>query len=137
MTPTVTATYGGNKRVTLTHTATGTSMITDAPKDNNGEGSTFSPTDLVAGALGACMLTVMGIVAERHGIAMTGARMAVQKSMSTNPRRISELPVELHLPAALLPEQRELLERTARTCPVHHSLHPDIVAPVEFFYDVA
>ena len=133
---TVTGKYLGKKKVELQHGPTGSTILTDAPKDNFGDGSTFSPTDLVAAALGSCMLTVMGIVADRQNINMTGATMIAQKTMGTDPRRISELPVEIHLPKALTPEHRALLERAAHTCPVHRSLHPDIVAPVSFIYDV-
>ena len=136
MSLTVTAKYLGRKRVELQHGPTGSTILTDAPKDNNGEGTTFSPTDLVAGALGACMLTVMGIVADRHAIDLSGTWTTVQKTMGIDPRRITELPVEIHLPAAINSEHRALLERTARTCPVHHSLHPDINAPLVFVYDV-
>lgn len=131
----VTGRYLGNKRVELKHGPTGSTIITDAPKDNHGEGSTFSPTDLVAAALGACMLTVMSIVAERDGISLAGMTVEVTKQMADQPRRIGSLPVVIHMPKALSPEQRIKLERVARTCPVSHSLNPLIEAEIGFIYD--
>ena len=131
----VTGRYLGNKRVELKHGPTGSTIITDAPKDNHGEGSTFSPTDLVAAALGACMLTVMSIVAERDGISLAGMTVEVTKQMTDQPRRIGALPVVIHMPKALSPEQRIKLERVARTCPVSHSLNPLIEAEIGFIYD--
>jgi uncharacterized OsmC-like protein len=116
--------YQGGLRTTATHEPSGNTLNTDAPLDNNGRGEAFSPTDLVATALGACMATVMGIVAERKGISMEGLR----KHMSEDaPRRISKLEVDLHMPVSASHPERKLLESAARGCPVHHSLHPDIV----------
>ncbi|HWB08559.1 MAG TPA: OsmC family protein [Pirellulales bacterium] len=115
------------------HGPSGAKLATDAPKDNHGKGETFSPTDLVATALGTCMLTVMGIVAQRHNIPMEGVKASVGKEMATSPvRRIGRLTVEIHVPGDLPPEQRKLLENAAHTCPVHKSLHPDIDIPVNF-----
>lgn len=136
MTVTITGRYLGNKKVELIHEPSGATLITDAPKDNLGDGSKFSPTDLVAAALGSCIITTIAIVAERDGIDVTNSHMSVTKHMSTSPRRIGELPVTLHLPKSLTVEQRAKLERTARTCPVHHSLHGDIKADITFTYDV-
>ncbi len=132
----VTARYIGNKRVELIHGPSGAVITTSAPKDNNGDGLLFSPTDLVAAATGACMLTVMGIVAERGGISIEGAHCSVDKEMNAAPRRIGKLPVTLHMPAHLSADDRAKLEKTALTCPVHHSLHPDIESGVTFVYDV-
>lgn len=129
--------YQGDKQVRVQHGPSGVELTTDAPLDNFGKGSSFSPSDLVAGALGACMLTVMAIVAERHQWSLAGAHFEVEKHMSsTPPRRIVELPISLHLPSALEQSAREVLERTAHTCPVHQSLHPDIAVEVRFVYDV-
>lgn len=128
--------YLGNKRTKLIHGPSGAEVLTDAPRDNAGEGAFFSPTDLVAGALGACMMTIMGIVAERSGIPLTGATMRVEKEMRSEPRRIGNLTLTLHLPAALTGEQREKLAAAARNCPVHHSLHPDVVVEAQFVYDL-
>jgi putative redox protein len=128
--------YLGKKRVRLIHGPSGTELLADAPRDNAGEGAFFSPTDLVAGALGACMMIIMGIVAERSGIDLAGMTMRVEKEMRSTPRRIGGLSLALHLPAGLTEEQRRKLEAAARTCPVHQSLHPDVSVGVEFLYDV-
>ena len=125
--------YEGGLRCAATHAPSGKTVVTDAPVDNHGKGESFSPTDLVATALGTCMATIMGIVAERHGIALAGMKIEVAKEMSTDaPRRIARLTTIIDVP---LPEdhpQREMLERAALTCPVHQSLHPEIGKPLEF-----
>lgn len=119
--------YQGGLRCAATHEPSGNTISTDAPLDNNGRGEAFSPTDLVATALGACMATVMGIVAERKGVSLEGMRIEVRKHMSEDaPRRISRLELDLHMPVAADHPERKLLESAARGCPVHHSLHPDI-----------
>jgi putative redox protein len=128
--------YLGNKRTRLIHGPSRAELLTDAPRDNAGEGAFFSPTDLVAGALGACMMTIMGIVAERSGIDLTGMTMRVEKEMRSAPRRIGSLSLALHLPARLPEAERQKLEAAARACPVHESLHPDISVGLEFLYDV-
>lgn len=119
--------YQGGLRCSATHELSGNTISTDAPLDNNGRGESFSPTDLVATALGACMATVMGIVAERKGIRLEGLRISVRKHMSEDsPRRIARIEVDLHMPVPANHPERKLLESAARGCPVHHSLHPDI-----------
>lgn len=129
------AIYRGGLRCEATHVPSGTTLVTDAPIDNHGRGESFSPTDLVATALGTCMLTVMGIVAKRHGIPLEGARVTVDKKMALDPeRRIGRLAVEIRLPIALEPHQRGLLERAALSCPVHRSLGSGVEIPVEFVY---
>lgn len=132
----ITARYIGNKRVELTHEDSGAKILTDAPKDNQGEGRAFSPTDLFAASLGSCLMTIMAIVAEREGIDLTGMRMEMEKQMAAGPRRIVALPVGIHLPRSIEDKDRKRLENAARACPVHKSLHPDIDAGVEFIYDV-
>ncbi len=131
---TITARYDGDLSCTATHGPSDATLRTDAPKDNEGQGRYFSPTDLVGTALGTCMLTIMGIVARRNGIAIEGATVTVQKHMNSNPRRIGRLPVEIRVPGRLTAEQRQKLEAAARGCPVHASLHPDIDAPLTFVY---
>ncbi len=132
---TATARYEGHLRTEATHTASGTVIQTDAPVDNHGRGEAFSPTDLVGTALGTCILTTMAIVAERHQVDLVGSSFTMEKIMSTSaPRRIAQLNVELHLPAALSPENRALMERTAHTCPVALSLNPEIRQEVRFVY---
>ncbi len=119
--------YQDGLRCAATHEPSGNTISTDAPLDNNGRGEAFSPTDLVATALGACMATVMGIVAERKGVSLEGMRIEVRKHMSEDaPRRISRLELDLHMPVPADHPERKLLESAARGCPVHHSLHPDI-----------
>lgn len=132
---TATARYAGQLRTEATHVASGNLIQTDAPLDNHGRGEAFSPTDLVATALGACMMTVMGIVAERHRLDLTGSTFTLTKHMTTEPpRRIAQLDVQFQLPAALPAADRALLERTARTCPVALSLNPEIRQQVQFSY---
>lgn len=119
--------YQGDLRCSVIHEPSGNQLTTDAPVDNNGKGEAFSPTDLVASALGACMATVMGIVAERKAISLEGMSVEVRKHMSADtPRRISRLEVDLSMPLSSSHPERKLLESAARGCPVHHSLHPDI-----------
>jgi putative redox protein len=133
---TATARYAGQLRTEATHVASGNVIQTDAPTDNHGRGEAFSPTDLVSTALGACMMTVMGIVADRHALNLTGSTFAITKHMSTDaPRRIAQVDVAFRLPAALAPNDRALLERTARTCPVALSLNPEIKQEVSFEYN--
>ncbi|MFD2721907.1 OsmC family protein [Hymenobacter monticola] len=132
---TATARYAGNLRTEATHVASGTTIQTDAPVDNHGRGEAFSPTDLVSTALGACIITTMGIVAERHAWDLTGSSFDVTKHMSTEaPRRIAQIDVTLRLPAALDANARTVLELAAHTCPVALSLHPDLVQNVVFEY---
>src|SRR3978361_2262168 len=122
--------YQGDLHCKAVHGPSSTELNTDAPKDNQGRGESFSPTDLVATALGSCMLTVMGIAARSLDVDMTGARAIVEKEMTaTPPRRIASLTFKIHMPPAVSPENQERLERAAHTCPVHKSLHPDIQTP--------
>lgn len=127
--------YTGQLHCRLTHQPSGSEIATDAPKDNNGKGEAFSPTDLVAAALGSCMLTVMGIVAMRHHINLEGSTVAVEKTMVTETtRRIGSISVILHMAKGIPEEKRAMLEATAHACPVHKSLHPDVKVPVEFIW---
>ncbi len=129
------AVYEGALRCRVTHGPSGQTFETDAPVDNQGRGEAISPTDLVAAALASCILTVMGIVALRHQIDLTGARVRVQKEMVNQPvRRIGRLAATVTFARPYSEDQRTLLERTARACPVHHSVHPDIDAPIDFIY---
>lgn len=131
----ITGRYRDPLKVDLTHGPSGAQLTTAAPVDNAGDGSSFSPTDLVAAALGACMLTIIGIMAKRDGLDLTGAHFKVEKHMQADPRRIASLPIEIHLPAHLSPADRTKLERGALTCPVHRSLLPEIDKPVRFMYE--
>ena len=125
--------YQGDLHCKAIHGPSGTELSTDAPKDNQGRGESFSPTDLVATAIGTCMLTVMGIMARTLNIDITGTTATVDKEMTAAPpRRIDRLAVKIHVPHALSSEIRQKLERAAHTCPVHKSLHPDVQSPIEF-----
>lgn len=126
--------FTGNLSTELTHVDSGAKLITDAPKDNQGEGKSFSPTDMVAGALISCMLTIMAIYAKRTGIDLTGVTGKVVKEMSASPRRIGKLTVNFQMPKRLTPEERKALEAAALTCPVHKSLHAEVAVPVHFEY---
>lgn len=126
--------YLGGLKVELEHEPSGAKIRTAAPVDNNGDGSSFSPTDLCAASLGACMVTVMGIVAERDGIDFSTVRFRLEKHMAADPRRIGRIPLHIDMPAGLSAEVRAKLERTARHCPVHHSLHPDLAVELSFAY---
>jgi putative redox protein len=129
------ATYAGDLRCKAQHGPSGSTLLTDAPIDNMGKGEAFSPTDLVATALGTCILTTMAIVAERNGIPFGEAKIHVVKEMTiAPPRRIAKLKVHIDMPAGLSSESRTKLEHTAHACPVHRSLHPDVEVPVEFVY---
>ena len=125
--------YEGQLHCNATHGPSGAVLATDAPKDNMGKGEAFSPTDLVATALGTCMLTTMGIVAQRNNIDITGARVRVTKEMVSQPaRRVGTLGVEIVMPKALGDEDRQRLENAAHTCPVAKTIHPDVKVPVTF-----
>jgi putative redox protein len=126
--------YDGHKKCTLNHPE-GPTLTTDAPRDIGGEASAFSPTDLVASGLAACILTTMAMWAERHELDLTGATAHVSKEMQSSPRRISRLPVVVTLSATIPAEMRPVLERVGHQCPVHASLHPEIDAPIEFRYE--
>jgi putative redox protein len=129
--------YEGELRCVARHGPSSSSLTTDAPVDNHGRGEAFSPTDLVATALGTCMLTVMGILARKRGWDITGIDMHVKKQMSAEfPRRIVRLSVAATVPpavsAALDQEARAELEHAANTCPVRLSVHEQIDVPVRF-----
>lgn len=125
--------YQGDLHCRAIHSPSGSELNTDAPKDNQGRGESFSPTDLVATALGSCMLTVMGIAARTLNIDISGATATVEKEMTAAPpRRIKSLTVRIRVPQSISAENRQKLERAAHTCPVHKSLHPDIQTPIEF-----
>lgn len=124
--------YLGNLRTENTHLNSGNTFITDAPLDNNGKGEAFSPTDTVATGLANCMMTVMGIKAEQLGVNMNGTTASVTKIMAANPRRISKIMIEFNFPEGIDQKSQKILEHTARTCPVHYSLHPDIERDITF-----
>lgn len=127
--------YLGNLECRAVHGPSGEAMTTEAPVDNGGRGLRFSPTDLVAAALGTCILTIMGKVAEREMVDLTGATARVEKEMSAaTPRRIAALTVTIALPAgvSLTPEQKRKFAAVPNACPVKQSLHPDTTVTVRF-----
>ena len=131
----ITMRYQGGLRCEATHGPSRSTVVTDAPVDNHGKGEAFSPTDLVGAALGTCMMTIVGIYAERHGIDVSGMHARTVKEMSaTPPRRIASLRTVLTIPLAPGHPQREAIERAAHACPVHKSLHADIDAEIEFVW---
>ncbi len=127
--------YEGDLRCRAMHGPSGRELLTDAPVDNHGRGESFSPTDLVATALGTCMLTIMGIVAERDGWDLAGTRVEVSKHMVADPvRRIGRLDVDFHVPRDPGSRGRTVLERAARSCPVHRSLGEDVEVHLAFHW---
>jgi len=125
--------YQGDLHCRAVHGPSGSILTTDAPKDNQGRGESFSPTDLVATALGSCILTVMGIAARSLKIDIAGTTATVEKEMVNAPvRMIQRLSVKVHVPHLVSEVHRQTLEKAAHTCPVHQSLHPDVQKPIEF-----
>ena len=130
---TATVTYDYNLRTNCLHLQSGSSIETDAPSDNKGQGARFSPTDLIATGLGACLITTMGIKAETMDIKLDGAKVEVTKLMLSEPRRIGKIVIAVTMPALNLDEKtKEILERVGRTCPVERSLHPDMELDISF-----
>ncbi len=130
---TITSRYDGGLRCTSTHGPSQVTLITDAPVDNHGKGESFSPTDLVATAVANCMMTVMAIAAERHGVDVKGTTVTIGKEMSSDsPRRIVGLKSVMTIPLPADHPQRSLLEAAALACPVKKSISPEIDASVEF-----
>jgi len=132
----ITGSYTGDLKMELRHDPSEVTLKTAAPRDNMGDGSSFSPTDLLAASLGSCMVSTMAIVAKRSGIPFERAEFELEKHMTpVPPRRVDAVPVTIRLPASLTPEQRSTLEEAARTCPVERSLSPDIRREIRFVYE--
>jgi uncharacterized OsmC-like protein len=130
--PSSTVTYLGDLRTSSIHLQSRSEIISDAPIDNNGKGEAFSPTDTVANSLASCMFTVMGIKARDLGVDFSGSTAEVTKIMAQEPRRISEIHVAFNMNLETDEKTKTILERTALTCPVHFSLHPDIKSEIVF-----
>jgi putative redox protein len=127
--------YEGNLRTRLTHVYSGNEIITDAPLDNQGLAQSFSPTDLVATALGSCMMTIMGIKARAMNLELKGTEIEITKVMASEPRRISEVHATLKFPPNNFTDKdKAILENAAKTCPVAQSLHPDIKQQLTFLW---
>ena len=125
--------YLGDLRCEARHEPSGTVIMTDAPVDNEGRGESFSPTGLAATSLGTCMLTIMGIAARKQGVDLGDTQVKVVKEMTTQPpRRIAKVTVVFTIPLPASHEKRAMLENAAKNCPVHLSLHPDVVQDMRF-----
>ncbi len=132
---TSTVQYLGDLRTEATHLLSGSKIVTDAPPDNQGRGEAFSPTDLCATSLASCMLTLMGISARNHDLDITGAHAEVTKIMAADPRRIARIEIKFQMPPRDFSEvQQKILEKAARTCPVHFSLSEGLEEVLHFVW---
>ena len=128
-------TYKGNFSTEMVHLESGKTVITDAPKDNQGLGRTFSPTDLIASSLASCMITIISIAAKTHKINIVNFDSDIKKTMSkTLPRKISQIDVDLNIKGNLDEKSKLIIERSAKNCPVHHSLNKDMIINVNINY---
>ena len=132
----ITIDYLGNLRTEAFHPLSGKKILTDAPPDNNGKGEAFSPTDLMATALGSCMLTIMAITGNTNKIDIIGSKVSVEKIMDSNPRRIGTINININLPKKLTSKERTVLERAGKHCPVAKSIHPNIKENIYFSYTI-
>lgn len=133
--PTSTLEYLGDLRTKLTHVHSGQVVVTDAPTDNNGKGEAFSPTDLMSTSLCACMITIMGVAAQTHKFSIDGATAEITKIMSANPRKVSEVQIEIKFPKNNYSDkEKKIIEHIANTCPVALSLHPDLKQNVKLIF---
>jgi len=132
---TSTVVYEGDLRTTCTHLRSASSFETDAPVDNNGKGERFSPTDVLATSLGTCMITVMGIKARTMGFDLNGVKLDIEKIMKSEPRRVGGINITFHIPHNLRDiddKTKQILKHTGNTCPVQHSIHPDIEVKIDW-----
>ena len=129
----MTAKYLGGLRVECIHLPSGVKLITDAPVDNQGKGEAFSPTDLCAVSLAACILTVLGIYGEKHRVDLTGIEAEISKEMVNEPRRIGKIDIIVNMPPKNYSQKEKLiLPRIANTCAVHYSLNEQVVQNIIF-----
>ena len=126
--------YSGEMRTESTHIQSGQKLTTDAPTDNEGKGKAFSPTDLLATSLANCMLTIMGITAQRKNINIDSTRATVEKIMGQEPRRVQEIKIDFQFPTNYTDKEKKLLEQAALTCPVANSLSKDLIQTIKFSY---
>ena len=129
-------TYTGDLRTTAKHIDSGSIIDTDAPKDNNGLGEMFSPTDLLCVSLASCMLTIMGISMQKHQIDINGTSAKVRKTMKTNPRMVDKIDVDIYFPENYSDRIKKILEKSALSCPVHRSLSSEIQKNIKFIYQI-
>ncbi|NND77660.1 MAG: OsmC family protein [Flavobacteriales bacterium] len=126
--------YTGNLRTQAKHLKSGEEIISDAPIDNNGKGEAFSPTDLLSTSLASCMITVMGIAAEKRNIAFNNITGEITKVMASDPRRVNSIKVKLIIDEKWSEKERKILEKVGVNCPVAKSLSPDLKQEIEFVY---
>lgn len=129
--------YQGDLHNELQHQASGSIISTDAPLDNNGKGEAFSPTDLLCSSLAACVMTMMGMKAKSMGIELAGAYANIDKTIAAEPRRVSAIKLDIYLPSTLDNKTRQILEHTAKTCPVSHSLSSELKQDMHFHYELS
>ena len=135
MEETIRTVYVSELRTEATHVRSGKTLITDAPVDNKGRGEAFSPTDLLATSLGSCMLTIMGIAAREHNFDIDNTTIKIWKIMASDPRRVGEVKIELTFPKKNYSvKEKKIIERSAYTCPVYLSLHPDLIKTMTFIF---
>ena len=127
--------YLGDLRTEIVHVRSGSVIKTDAPVDNKGKGEFFSPTDMVASALGSCMLTIMGIAAQEHAFSIEGSSLRIVKIMTDNPRKIGEIKIEFDFSRIYYTvEQKKILEYCVKTCPVALSLNESVIQNVTLIF---
>lgn len=131
---TIHSTSSGDLRTISTHLKSDTQVYTDAPVDNHGKGSTFSPTDLLCTSLATCMMTIMGIAANTHGILLPKIEVDISKVMASDPRRIAEIILNFRVIGSFTEKDKKILESAAHSCPVGRSLHPDLKQSIDFSY---
>ncbi len=128
--------YLGDLQIEVKHEKSGQIFMTDAPVDNNGKGSAFSPTDLLATSLGICMVTIMGMASQTHGFSMAGVRGEVTKIMASDPRRVDEIIVDLYFPNnGYTEKEKKIINQITKTCPVAYSLHPNLKQLVNVIFE--
>jgi len=133
MATTIKTKYLGDLRTNAVHIQSGNSLITDAPIDNQGKGEAFSPTDLLATALGSCMLTIIGIAAQTHNFSIDETNVEITKIMESNPRRVGEIIIEFNFPEnKYSSKEQQIIKTSAQNCPVAKSLHPDLIQTLIF-----
>lgn len=133
---TISIEYKGELLNKCRHNQSGTEIFTDAPIDNHGKGSSFSPTDLLCNSLATCMMTIIGVASETFNFEVTGTKIEVTKIMTANPRRVGEIIIDFYFPNInYTPKEKKIIEKSAMTCPVYLSLHPDVIKTIHFHYN--
>ncbi len=133
---TITSEYLGDLKISITHVDSGTTIITDPPVDNGGQGRSFSPTDLCATALATCTMGLVAQYAESKGLSVKGTKMDIVKKMAQNPRKIARIETTFTMPAGtnFSDEDKRIIEESAHSCPMHNSLHPDVEKVAKFIW---